>query len=248
MTSSEFEEERSRFVLFGCNPMAIELARHLFRAEVPFIMLEQDAALVDFARREGFDAQSIDFSDDFALRAVGIDDFIDGVFCLLPEDSRNVLLTISVRTLAPNVRIVATCHARSASSILLAAGANRIVDPYEISGARVHELIEHPEIVDLLEQTVFGQQDLRIAEIRIPPGSWINGLPLTWLRPVMPQPLLLLGLVDIERGRDLVFGASGLDHKLDHDDVLVIIGSNRAIESFQTIIASSSPPPSESLP
>jgi len=238
-----------RFALFGCNPMAIELARHLFRAEVPFLMLEQESALVEIARREGFDAQTIDFSDDFALRAVGIDDFIDGVFCLLPEDSRNVLLTISIRTIAPHVRIVATCHTRSAASILRAAGANRIVDPYEISGARVHELIEHPEIVDLLEQTVFGQQDLRIAEIRIPTGYWVNGLSLARLRLFMPHPLLLLGLVDMEMGRDLVFGASGLDHKLDSDDVLVVIGPNHSIESFQSTITSPHPPSSkESLP
>ncbi|MGE5320997.1 MAG: potassium channel family protein, partial [Hyphomicrobiaceae bacterium] len=149
---------RPRFALFGCNPLAIEVARRLTMAGTSFVMLDRDAALVESAHNEGMLARQIDYTDDDALRDVGIGSHIEGVFCLFTEDSENVFLAISARALDPQLRIVAVCQAPQAAPKLLAAGADKVVDPYEISGARVHELIQRPEVVELLEQTVFGLQ------------------------------------------------------------------------------------------
>jgi voltage-gated potassium channel len=228
-----------KLALFGCNPLAIEVAWRLTMVQTPFIMLDRDPRLVELARQEGLAAERIDYTDDDALRAVGIGgDEIEGVFCLLKEDSENVFLAISARAIAPELRIVAVCQAPEAASKLLAAGADKVVDPYEISGARVHELIERPEVVELMEQTVFGMQDLNIAEILIPHGSWLHGVRLSELRQHMRQNVILLGVVDLERGRDLIFSTRGIDHNLDHDDVLVIIGPQRQVADFRRMIES----------
>ena len=227
---------RPRFALFGCNPLAIEVARRLTLDRTPFVMLDRDAALVEAAHKEGMLARQIDYTDDDALYDVGIGSHIEGVFCLFAEDSENVFLAISARALDPQLRIVAVCQAPQAAPKLLAAGADKVVDPYEISGARVHELIQRPEVVELLEQTVFGMQDLNIAEITIPRHSWLHGVRLSSLRKVMTQNVLLLGVVDIERGKDLIFSTRGIDHKLDYDDVLVVIGARSEIDAFRTLI------------
>ncbi len=231
-----------KFALFGCSPLAIEVAWRLSMARLSFIMLDRDAALVDGARQEGLMAERIDYTDDEALRSIGIGGGIEGVFCLLKEDSENVFLAISARSLDPTLRIVAVCQAPEAAAKLLAAGADKVVDPYEISGARIHELIERPEVVELMEQTVFGLQDLNIAEITIPAGSWLHGIRLSQLRRHMTQNLILLGVVDLERGRDLIFSTRGIDNNLDHDDVLVVIGPQRDVEAFRTMIESARPP------
>jgi len=233
---------RPRFALFGCNPLAIEVARRLTMARTPFVMLDRDAALVEAAHKEGMLARQIDYTDDDALRDVGIGSHIEGVFCLFAEDSENVFLAISARALDPQLRIVAVCQAPQAAPKLLAAGADKVVDPYEISGARVHELIQRPEVVELLEQTVFGQQDLNIAEITIPRHSWLHGVHLSGLRKVTTQNVLLLGVVDLERGKDLIFSTRGIDHKLDYDDVLVVIGARSEIDAFRTLIDRTTPP------
>jgi voltage-gated potassium channel len=233
---------RPRVALFGCNPLAIEVARHLSMTGTSFIMLDRDAARVDAARKEGMLAQPVDYTDDDALREAGIGGHIEGVFCLFAEDSENVFLAISARALDPELRIVAVCQAPQAAPKLLAAGADKVVDPYEISGARVHELIQRPEVVELLEQTVFGMQDLNIAEITIPYHSWLHGVRLSALRTAMTQNVLLLGVVDLEHGKELVFSTRGIDHKLDYDDVLVVIGARGAIDAFRALIERNAPP------
>jgi len=232
---------RPRFALFGCNPLAIEVARRLAVARTPFVMLDSDAALVEAAHKEGMPARQIDYTDDDALRDIGIGSHIEGVFCLFAEDSENVFLAISTRALDPQLRIVAVCRAPEAAPKLLAAGADKVVDPYEISGARVHELIQRPEVVELLEQTVFGLQDLNVAEITIPRHSWLHGVHLSGLRRVMTQNVLLLGVVDLERGKDLIFSTRGIDHRLDYDDVLVVIGARGEIDSFRALIDRTTP-------
>lgn len=233
----------TKLALFGCNALAIEVAWRLTMVKTPFIMLDRDPKLVDLARKEGLLAEHIDYTDDDALRAIGIgSDAIDGVFCLLTEDSENVFLAISARALAPSVRIVAVCQAPEAAPKLLAAGADKVVDPYEISGARVHELIERPEVVELIEQTVFGFQDLNVAEIVIPRDSWVHGVLLSELRRHMTQNVLLLGVVDLERGHELIFSTRGIDHNLDHDDVLVVIGPQHQMDLFKHMIESRQKP------
>jgi voltage-gated potassium channel len=233
----------AKLALFGCNPLAIEVAWRLTMLQRPFIMLDRDPRLVEQACQEGLAAERIDYTDDEALRAIGIGGKdIDGVFCLLKEDSENVFLAISARALAPDLRIVAVCQAPEAAPKLLAAGADKVVDPYEISGARVHELIERPEVVELMEQTVFGMQDLNIAEITIPRSSWVHGVRLSELRRHMAQNVILLGVVDLERGRDLIFSTRGIDHNLDHDDVLVVIGPQKQVANFQAMIESPQAP------
>jgi voltage-gated potassium channel len=233
---------KPRFVLFGCNPLAIEVARRLAMSGTPFVMVDSDAARVAAAQKENLAARQIDYTDDDALRGVGIGSHVEGVFCLFAEDSENVFLAISARTLDPQLRIVAVCQAPEAAPKLLAAGADKVVDPYEISGARVHELIQRPEVVELLEQTVFGVQDLNVAEITIPRHSWLHGVHLSGLRKAMNQNLILLGVVDLERGRDLIFSTRGIDHKLDYDDVLVVIGARSEIDAFRELIERAAPP------
>jgi len=231
-----------RFALFGCNPLAIEVAWRLSLARLPFAMLDRDAGRVEAARQEGLAAERIDYTDDAALRAVGIGSHIEGVFCLLGEDSENVFLAISARALDPALRIVAVCQAPEAAAKLLAAGADKVLYPYEISGARVHELIERPEVVELMEQTVFGLQDLNIAEVTIPSGSWLHGVYLSELRRHMQQNVILLGVVDLERGKELIFSTRGIDHHLDFNDVLVVIGPSKEVETFRAMIENALPP------
>jgi voltage-gated potassium channel len=158
------------------------------------------------------------------------------VFCFLPDDAENVFLTISARSLDASLQIIALTQSTEAAGKLLAAGADKVIDPYEISGARIFEILERPEVVEVLENTVFGRQDLNIAELTVPAGAWTDQCPLSALRHAIKQNVILLGVVDRERGSELIYSMRGVDHKLDAGDVLVVLGSRRQIESLRELI------------
>ncbi|NTV94136.1 MAG: TrkA family potassium uptake protein [Thiobacillus sp.] len=225
-----------KLALFGCTTLGLEVARRLAGLGQSFIMVDLDSARVQRARDEGFRVEQADFTDDDALRGLGLGEDIEGIFCLLPEDSENVFLVITARAMDTGLRIVAICREPEAASKLLAAGADKVVDPYAISGARAYDLIARPEVVELLEETVFGHQDLNIAEITIPRGSWVHGVRLSELRKRMTQNVLLLGVVDAEHGSDLIFSTRNIDHNLDVGDTLVIIGARDQVKSVRELV------------
>jgi voltage-gated potassium channel len=227
---------RGNLALFGCNALALEVARRLEDAGQSFVMIDKDEALVANARESGFRAERLDYTEDQTLRELGLGANLEGIFCLLQEDSENVFLVITARAIDPALRIVAISREPAAASKLMAAGADKVVDPYAISGARVYDLLARPDVVELLEETVFGMQDLNIAEITIPTGSWVHGVRLTEFKQRMQQNVLLLGVVDIEHGKELIFSTRNIDHNLDVDDVLVIIGSRDQIKAFRDMI------------
>lgn len=222
--------------VFGSNPVGVEVARYLQNAQYLFVMVDRSDDVLQAAQREGFNIQRLDYNLDSELQSLGIGKTITTIFCMLPEDSQNVFLTISARALDPNLRIVTVCHTPDATPQLLAAGANKVIDPYAVSGTRVVELLERPEVVELLEQTVFGRQDLNIAEVTIPQISWVLGRNLSEVRLHVSNNIILLGMVDLELHRELIFGAQGIDHKLDAGDILVVIGAARQISAFRELI------------
>ena len=108
-----------------------------------------------------------------------------------------------------------------------------MIDPYEITGRKIHDLIRRPLIAETLEHTVFGQQDLSLAEVVVTEGSSLDGRTLDGLEVNRSYNLLLLGAVDRERGNDFIFAIGRDSYRLDPGDVLVVIGPEEAIASFK---------------
>jgi len=115
----------------------------------------------------------------------------------------------------------------------LAAGANKIIDPYEICSNKVYQLLTKPSITWILDQAVFGRTDLHMTEITIPVGSVLDQTMTNELTLNMKFNLFLIGVVDKERGDTLYFSLGEQYHKLNVGDILVVLGANRDIRKFK---------------
>lgn len=222
-----------RIVLFGCNNLGLDAARRLNSRQHHFLMVDNDEARVRGAEERGYEALLANHRDDEVLRTLGIGRDIDAIFCFFPEDSENVFLTISARALAPQLKIVSVVESPESADKLRAAGVDKIIDPYEVSGRKIYEIIKRPVIVDILDETVYGRHDLKMAEIEIAPGSCLDQRYLSELNWKQRFNLVLLGVVDQERGKNLRFVTGDVDYKLDAGDVLVVLGSTKEIIAFR---------------
>ncbi|RDH90718.1 MAG: TrkA family potassium uptake protein [endosymbiont of Seepiophila jonesi] len=214
---------RSDTLIFGCGPMGQEVAEQLIGRKLPVYMYSSDLDRVAEVLAKGFDAAVLDYTDDDKLRQAGIGEWVKVIFCLFPEEAKNVFLTLSARALDLDLKIICVSESPQSGQKLFAAGASKVIDPYEISGRKMHELIARPMIVDMLEHTVFGKH-LDIAEIEIPLDSCLSGYPLSALDLGRRYNVVLMGVVDVEMSDSLIFSTSGVDHKLDAGDMLVVIG------------------------
>lgn len=222
-----------RIAVFGYSIMSLEAMTRLNPEQYSIVFIANDDAVAALVAEKGFDTKVIDFRNDDELRAIGIGTDIDILFCFYPRDSDNVFLTISARAIDKNITIVAIVDDPESEEKLRAAGANKIIDPYEICGRKTHEMLTKPDITNILDDTVFGRYDLNMAQIEVLEGSCLENTKTSDLRLSEKHNLILIGVVDKELGDQLHFAIGEKEHCLDVGDVLVVMGPSREIKAFK---------------
>ena len=219
--------------IFGYNGMSFELIAQLNEKKVKLIIVDNDSKKIEHAEQKGLPAQLLDYRQDDDLIALGIGSQVNTLFCYLENDSENVFLTLSARALDKQLKIISVVIHPDSAEKLLAAGANKIIDPYEICSNKVYQLLTKPSITWVLDQAVFGRADLNMAEITIPDYSILDKTLTSQLNLNKKYNLFLVGVVDKELGDKLYFSLGEQDHTLDVGDILVILGANRDIRKFK---------------
>lgn len=222
--------------IFGFGVLSQEVMKRLRHSGHNLIFVGRDASEAASIEEQGIATHVIDFRNDDELKAIGIGRHINILFCFFPTDSDNVFLTISARALDKDLTIIATVDDPESAEKLLAAGANKIIDPYEICGRKLHEMLVRPEIVNMLDQTVFGQHDLNLAQIEIPLGANLENTKISGLALSETYNLILVGVVGKELGEELHFALGDKELHLAGGDMLVVLGVDADIASFKAAI------------
>ena len=222
-----------RIAVFGYSIVSLEVIKQLNEEQYSYVFIVNDEAEALLVAEQGFDTKIIDFRNDEAIKSVGIGENIDILFCFYPKDSDNVFLTISARALDNELTIIAIVDDPESAEKLLAAGANKIIDPYEICGRKTHDMLAKPDITDVLDNTVFGRHDLHIAQIEIPKNSALEQTETGALLLAGTYNLILIGVVDKVSGGTLHFVIDEKEHTLNSGDVLVVLGPARDIKAFK---------------
>jgi len=223
-----------RIVVFGYSVMSLEAMNRLPKDDCSILFVAANDTEAATVTEKGFETRVIDFRNDEDLISIGIGLDVDVIFCFYPKDSDNVFLTISARALDKSLTIIAIVDDSESEEKLLAAGANKIIDPYEICGRKVHEMLTKPDISNILDHTVFGRHDLNMAQIEIPIESYLEGVTVSQLNLKNEKyNLILIGVVDRELGDQLHFINGETDHVLNAGDVLVVMGPSRGCRLFR---------------
>ncbi len=224
--------DRPEVVLFGCGGLALAVAETLRDRGVQFLLVSAEPERVETATSKGFGAVHLDYTDDEALKSIGVGGEVRMIFCLFEETASNLFLTLSARALAPDLAIITICDSPASSSKLVAAGANKTIDPFLLTARWVHNLIRRPLIVETLYEVLFGVADLEVSEITVADGAYLAGKRLGDLKP-RRHDILILGVIDRQRGAELLLRTNAPSYALTAGDVLVVIGPRREIEGLR---------------
>lgn len=145
----------------------------LIAAGEPVIVLETDERLRESLVAEGIPHLIADSSEDSVLIRAGVER-AKGLVCAVDSDAVNVYITLTARALNPDLRIVARASRPESEPQLVRAGADRVVQPYSLSGGHMAALALHPSVVDFFDVSQIGV-GLRIEEIQVTSGSSLDG-------------------------------------------------------------------------
>lgn len=110
-----------------------------------------------------------DATDNDVLLAAGMQRAA-GVFAVAPDDSQNLVISLSAKQLNPGVRVVARCHDVKNVEKTRLAGADEIVSPDFTGGLRLVSAMVRPQVVSFLDEMLKSEDGLRMEEINLPEG------------------------------------------------------------------------------
>ncbi len=115
---------------------------------------------------------------DATLRAAGIEHAYALVAALV-DDADNLFVTLSGRSLNPELFIVARARQDESVAKLTRAGADRVVNPQELGAARMASFVARPHVAEFVDVVMHERSlEFRMQEVEIPAGSPLDGMTL----------------------------------------------------------------------
>jgi voltage-gated potassium channel len=223
------DELSDHVIVCGFGKMGFQAAWELKKAGIPFVIVEQDETKGRSPRFAGELILYGNAMDELMMEKAGIRR-ARGLITALTTDADNVLVTLTVKQMRPDLPVVARSAKLGTERQLRAAGATHIVSPYEIGGRRMVGLLLKPEMMNFFDIVLQQEQlELGLERIAIAPGSPLVGQTLREARLRHATGSLLVGLV--HPGAGLRFNPSG-DERFQAGDELLVMGSSEALETL----------------
>jgi voltage-gated potassium channel len=165
----------NHLIVCGYGRMGRLVCHEFSRQKLRFVLIERNADLLEaFEIANGIPLHG-DATNDEILKRAGIDR-ARALVAVTASDSDNLYITMSARLLNERILIVARASETAAEQKLTRAGANRVISPYQIGGARVAQAVLRPTVVDFIELATKSEHfELQIEETRVAAESALVG-------------------------------------------------------------------------
>jgi voltage-gated potassium channel len=219
-------------IICGFGRMGRQVCQEFSTQELPFVVIEREAAaLEDFQLAHGI-ALHGDATADEILRRAGVER-ARALVSVVASDADNLFITMSARLLNDKLFIVARAENDKAEQKLVRAGANRVVSPYVIGGFRVAQAVLRPTVVDFIELATRTQHlELQIEETRIAARSSLAGTTLRDSRLRQDRGIIIVAIK--KASGQMVFNPPA-EAVMEADDVLIVLGHRQQLNHLERL-------------
>lgn len=167
----EITRLKGHYIVCGVGRVGGNVAAELEKTQREFVVVESDRAALDAWLEHHPDTLYLhdDAADDEALIRAGVMQSA-GVFAVTGDDSHNLMVSMSVKLLKPDVRVVVRLHDIRNEKKARRAGADAIVSPDFSGGMRIASMMLRPHAVTFMDQMLLSDQRLRVEEVLVPAG------------------------------------------------------------------------------
>ncbi|HEY4410757.1 MAG TPA: potassium channel protein [Acidimicrobiia bacterium] len=215
-------------IVCGFGRVGRNLAHYVALAGEDVVVVEQDPDRAATAEGSVHVVRG-DATTDETLREAGVER-ARVLVSALNTDAANLFVTLTARSLRDDLFIVARARIESSEAKLAQAGADRVVNPQGIGGARMAAFVLQPHVAEFLDVVMHdGSLEFRLEEVALPPGSPLAGRSLRDAHIRDATGALILALRDADGGfttnppPETVLGA---------DQILIAIGTEAQLKAL----------------
>jgi len=227
---------KRRAFMFGYSKSSSFVAKKLSSEEefhLTLIVSKEES--FNKALEDGYaDVRKIDITDDEALKSLNVGEE-DYLVCVLEDKHLNVFLTLSLHALFPKTVIIALSDSFHTTQKLKMAGARRIIDLYQVSANRLHNILHKPVTTKLVDRLLSPDEDFSFREIIIPENSVIDRVMVDDFD-FEKHAVIMVGMIDKRLSNKFLFVTSGVENRFDSGDTIVCIGYNEDLEKFEAYV------------
>jgi voltage-gated potassium channel len=217
----EIRKMQGHYIVCGLGRIGANVVRELCATGHACVAIEASQAAIDSylvqERRSGERVLLADASDDEVLREAGLAQAA-GVFAVTGDDSKNMLIALSVKQLHPKVRVVARVHDVRNVDKCRRTGADEIVSPDFTGALRMASAMLRPQAAGFVDELLHHPDAMRVVDVVVPAG--MSPRPLGELQ-LRDSEYLVLGLR--QAGRIEI--NPGPEASLQGGDVLIALAS-----------------------
>lgn len=168
----QIEKMTDHVIVCGWGRVGQSISRYLAHAGQKLVVVDRDPERIPEIPHPYVQG---DVTDDDIMYAAGIER-ARVLVAALDTDAANLYATLSGRSLRPDLFIIARAHSDSSEPKLERAGANRVVNPQRIGGARMAALALQPHVAEFLDVVMHdGDLEFRLEEIEVSRRSPLAG-------------------------------------------------------------------------
>jgi voltage-gated potassium channel len=168
----QIEAMQGHMILCGWGRVGQAIARHLEASMAEVVVVDSSATRIATVAEPYVLG---DATDEGVLRAAGIDR-ARVLVTALNTDADNLYVTLTARSMGPKLFIVSRAASDAAVAKLLYAGADRVVNPQDLGGARMAAFAVQPHVAEFLDVVMHdGSLEFRLEEVEVAVDSPLAG-------------------------------------------------------------------------
>lgn len=224
----EIEKMSDHYIIGGFGRTG-QVVANVFRVKkVPFVVIDNDEKIFRNLEDAKFPYIVGDVSDEEVLLRAGIS-AAKGFVAVVSSDANNAFTIMTARVLNPSLNIIARALDSQSIRKLKLAGANKVIAPYSLGGARIAQAVSHPhasDFIDIVEDV--ESADIEMADLFIKPSS-------TFLGRTVSDPFFAdfnVIIVGVRRSNGAFIFHPKAHHILEANDHLILMGPTKSIDEL----------------
>lgn len=228
---NRIDKLNGHFIVCGFGRVGEQVVNELLANNVPLVVIEILPTLGPDLESQGVIPVEGNATDDTALIRAGIER-ASGICCCLPNDSDNVYVALTARSLSPDLTIISRANSHESERKLQIAGVNHVINPYVTSGRRMARQLIHPNILEFMDVVMHRDKiDILIEDISVSERSSLRDQTIadTEVRKRIGANILAVRRPDGE-----TFVNPGVEFSLRAGDTLIALGTPEQLDLLAT--------------
>jgi len=221
------------FIVCGFGRIGRTICRELAEDHVPFIVIEQEHAVIEEIESLKHLFVEMDATTEEALMQAGIMK-AKGLVSAVNSDANNVFITMTAKGLRPDIFVLARASEEKNEGKLMQAGATRVVSPYLLGGKRMAQMLKRPTVVDFVDIAMMGSHlGLMMEEACVGAGSGLVGKNLINSNLTKDYGVIIVAIKKMSG--EMIFNPLPAE-TFEAGDVIVVLGKKEDLERMEQVM------------